>query len=89
MLANFSEKYVLIHPSSIPSYYLFQDSPDPLSGSVLVVLGVPGQQFQDSLSAIRQPGKHVGEGATPVNGKVIFPLSLSHSEEREDLLLSL
>lgn len=64
------------------SSYLFQNSADPLSGSVFVVLGVPGQQFQDSLSAVRQPGKHIGEGTAAVDGKLKFPFSLSHSEER-------
>lgn len=71
------------------SAYHFEDSANALSGSVFVVLGVPGQKFQDLLSTVRQLGKHVGEGAPPVNGKVEFPLSVTHNEEREELLLSL
>lgn len=66
---------------SMMSVYLFEDSADPLSGSIFVVLWVPGQKLQDPLSTIRQLGKHVGEGATPVNGKVEFPLSVSHNEK--------
>lgn len=64
-----------------------QDSADALSGSVFVVLGVPGQQFQDSLLAIRQPGKDIGEGAAAVDGELELPLSFGHSEEGEELLL--
>ena len=67
--------------------YLLQDSADAFSGSIFVVLGVPGQQFQDSLSAVRQPGEHICEGAAPIDGKVEFPLGFGHSEEREELIL--
>lgn len=67
-----------------PFKYLFQNPADPLCGSVLVVLGVAGQQLENPLAAIWQPGKHVGEGATTVDGKVELPLSLSHCEEREN-----
>lgn len=62
---------------------LFQDSADALSGGVFVILGVPGQQFQHSLAAVGEPGKHVGESAATVDGKVEFPFGLSHSEERQ------
>lgn len=68
--------------------YLFQNPADPLSRSVFVVLGVSGQQLQDSLSAIGEAGKHIGEGTTAVDGKLKFPFILSHSEARDSLLLS-
>lgn len=84
VLSNISEEN-----ASVLSHYLLQDPADPLSGSIFVVLGVPGQQLQDSLPAIGQLGEHIGEGAPPVDGKVEFPLSLGHSEEREELLPSL
>lgn len=66
-----------------PSPHLLQHPADPLSGSVFVVLGVPGEQLQDSLPTVWQPGKHICEGATAVDGEVKFPHSLSHSRERK------
>lgn len=65
------------------SCYLLQNSADALGGGIFVVLGVPGQQLQDPLAAVRQPSKHVREGATAVDGEVKLPCSLSHDEDGE------
>ncbi|KAK0153954.1 hypothetical protein N1851_003962 [Merluccius polli] len=53
-------------PNTAPRLaHFLQYSANPLCGSILVVLGVPRQKFEDPLATVWQPGEHIGEGAAP------------------------